>query len=231
MRIADATIGTIVGRLTVIGQIERREYLGKMRAWVRVRCTCMKELAIPVMTIGPHHAMSCGCLKREVSAGRLREMPNEQRGRRPRRVGKRVQWAIGSTPEYQAWASARKRCFNPRDPSYPRYGGRGITMCERWNSFEVFLEDMGARPGPGYSIDRINNDGNYEPSNCRWATGREQGGNKSSNRVIEWRGERRTVSDWARHVGLHVYTLTQRLDADWDVERALTTPSRSKKAG
>lgn len=82
-------------------------------------------------------------------------------------------------PEYQAWRDMRKRCLNPNHYAYARYGGRGITICARWDDFAPFLEDMGLRPGPTYSIERINNDGNYEPSNCKWATKKEQGRNRS----------------------------------------------------
>ena|SRR3990167_808317 len=84
----------------------------------------------------------------------------------------------GGSPEYRAWAHLRNRCNNPRDRAYANYGGRGIEVCERWDLVDNFLEDMGPRPGPEYSIDRIDNDGNYEPDNCRWTTDSEQNSNR-----------------------------------------------------
>jgi hypothetical protein len=100
----------------------------------------------------------------------------------------------------------KMRCLNPRVPSYRSYGGRGITVCERWLKFKPFLEDMGERPA-GTTIERIDLNGNYEPGNCRWATRREQGRNKRRNVFIEFRGERRTISDWAECFGVEPSSL------------------------
>lgn len=88
-----------------------------------------------------------------------------------------------SSPEYQAWASMRCRCVNQRDPHWPRYGGRGVSVCDSWASFEAFLADMGPRPSSTHSLDRVDNNGNYEPSNCRWATKAEQSRNRSITKL------------------------------------------------
>jgi len=111
---------------------------------------------------------SCGCLQSETRA------LNGKRNLRHGRI---------KTSEYYAWADMKSRCLYPKDWRYPEWGGRGITICQNWiDSFEAFFNDMGLRPGPGYSLDRINNDGNYEPSNCRWATAKEQASNRRPQR-------------------------------------------------
>lgn len=129
------------------------------------------------------------------------------------------------TATYFAWQSMLNRCLNPKVESYPRYGGRGIVVCERWRIFSLFLEDMGPVP-PGLSLDRIDNDGHYEPRNCRWATAEQQAGNRSNARVIEIGGERLHLAELARRHGLRSDTLKNRLDAGWSVDDAVGTPVR-----
>lgn len=120
--------------------------------------------------------------------------------------------ATKTTIEYRAWTSMRSRCFNRNHHKWKNYGGRGITICDRWlKSFESFASDMGQRPGPGYSLDRIDTNGNYEPGNCRWATAREQANNSRSNRVITWNGETLTLTEWARRLGRNAGTLWSQL--------------------
>lgn len=126
------------------------------------------------------------------------------------------------TREYISWANLKIRCYKKNHPYYPDYGGRGITVCERWlNSFENFLSDMGRCPD-GHTIDRINNDGNYEPSNCRWATKVEQASNRKSNRVLTFNGKTQIAKRWAEELGIGYQTLIFRLKSGWPVERALT---------
>lgn len=124
---------------------------------------------------------------------------------------------------WNAWRSMRKRCNDPDDASYARYGGRGISICSDWSSFEHFLADMGEAP-MGRSLDRIDNDGNYEPGNCRWATITQQNRNTSTNRRLTHNGETRTVTEWAVRLGMTKATLFHRLDQGWSAERALTEP-------
>jgi hypothetical protein len=115
------------------------------------------------------------------------------------------------------------RCRNPNSPEYGLYGGRGISVCERWYSFEKFLEDMGERP-TNTSIDRFpDKNGNYEKSNCRWATTKQQNRNKRNNHLISFNGETHCLTDWAKILGVSLTTLSGRLATGWSVEKALTT--------
>lgn len=147
-------------------------------------------------------SQSCGCMWREAI-----KSANTTHGQS--RVGQ-------ETPEYEVWASMVQRC-----------GGRGIAVCDRWRKFENFFADMGPRLSCRHSLDRINNDGNYEPGNCRWATRIEQANNTRGNRRVTFDGETLTLSQWAKRVGIAANTLRQRLDSDWPVERTLTEPVQS----
>ncbi len=129
------------------------------------------------------------------------------------------------TAEYKAWDGIKTRC---RDQENQNYGGRGIVVCERWlNSFESFLEDMGKRPSNLYSIDRIDNNGNYEPSNCRWATKSEQALNRRTNHLLTVDGATRTIHEWSIEYGIPHAALWQRVNSlGWTHERAVKQPSR-----
>lgn len=130
-------------------------------------------------------------------------------------------------PLYDTWAEMLQRCGNPKKQNYARYGGRGITVCERWRSFEAFEADMSPRPLGG-TLDRVDNDGDYSPENCRWATMREQSRNKRTNRVLTLDGRSQTVADWAEEVGIPSSIIRQRIDrSGWSVRDALTRPRRS----
>lgn len=136
--------------------------------------------------------------------------------------------ACGASPEYIVWNGMRARCCNPKNPNYIKYGARGISVCDRWvNSFEAFLADMGRKPSPAHSIERLDNNGNYEPSNCCWATRKEQANNRRTSRFIEFAGENLTLAQWAEKTGLQLTTLHARLKSGWSVGDALRRPLRA----
>jgi hypothetical protein len=132
---------------------------------------------------------------------------------------------IRKQPGYRNWMAIIQRCTNPHRSNFPLYGGRGITICKEWaKSPSAFLAYVGQRPSPGHTIDRIDNDGNYEPGNVRWATSVEQSRNKRSNRWIEFNGRRMILADWAREASLTKDIIVWRLNHGRPIEEALTIP-------
>lgn len=152
------------GRLTFLREGEKR---GRNRT---VRCVCdcgeVKEIIYFSLTSGD--TVSCGCFHKQQQVEIAREVGQNNK--------KHGEWR--KTPEYAAWCSMRKRCNSKTHPAYGRYGGRGISVCDRWSEYVNFISDMGRKPSKDHSIDRINNDGDYEPKNCRWATHSEQNLNR-----------------------------------------------------
>lgn len=127
------------------------------------------------------------------------------------------------TSEYNTWASMKKRCLNPNHKSYLDYGGRGITICDEWQQgFEAFIRDMGPKPSPRHQLERKDNDGNYCPENCIWATPKDQGNNKRTSRRICFNGSTRTLSQWADLCGIGITTLHARLKKGWPLNKALS---------
>lgn len=131
-------------------------------------------------------------------------------------------------PAYWVWRGILLRCSSNHPTHYFKYKARGIDVCERWLTFEHFLSDMG-HPPPGLSIDRINNDAGYGPTNCRWATKTTQARNRRYIRPITFDGRTQLLTDWAKEIGIKVTTLSMRMDSyGWTVERALSTPTMGK---
>lgn len=140
-------------------------------------------------------------------------------------VGKRNRThGMSGEPEYISWLAAKKRCDDPTDQYYAYYGERGIEFCNRWRKFEHFYADMGSRPGPKYSLERIDVNGNYEPNNCKWATATEQARNKRTNINLEFGGKLMCQELWAKETGIPRTTIYNRLKAGWPIEKILTTP-------
>lgn len=138
------------------------------------------------------------------------------------RLGRPMLHGMHKSPEHRAWAKMKDRCCNPRSQTYARYGGRGIRVCRRWrSSFKNFFADMGPRPSPDHSIDRIDNDGNYCPENCRWATRNEQNSNKRTSVFLQHDGMRLTVAEWSKRLGIEYQTLRYRIASGWPVSEVL----------
>jgi hypothetical protein len=135
--------------------------------------------------------------------------------------------SVSNTKEYRAWIEMRRRCYDPKRPSYRLYGGRGVIVCDRWRyDFAAFLEDVGYAPSSAHSLDRINTEGGYEPGNVRWATAQEQSNNWRHNVFATVDGEAKTVADWARETGLHPATIGYRLRNGYDDTTAVSKPSK-----
>lgn len=155
-------IGRRFGRLTAMEPTEER--VNRSVVWL-CKCDCGQEKRVSRLCLVTGKVRSCGCLNRE-SATRTS-----------------TTHGMHDTPEWHAWKDMKARCLNPNLANFHNYGGRGITVCERWLRFENFIADVGRRPSPLHSLDRIDNDGNYEPGNVRWATAKQQSANKRASKT------------------------------------------------
>ena len=211
-------IGDRFGRLVVLRELESSKTPnGTVNRRVECRCDCgvVKAYRLPRLRNG--RTKSCGCLAREMAVER-----GHRYGGRPTHGG-------AGTLEYTTWNGMKARCYNPAASGYRRYGGRGITVCDRWlKSFPAFLEDMGRRPSPEHSIGRIDNDGPYSPGNCRWETDEEQARNRGNNVTLTHCGETLCVSEWAERLGVNDALIRHRLDRGWTAKDALTLPVAEK---
>lgn len=179
----------------------------------RCRCACGGEVSKGSRYLLTAKTPNCGCLDRQLAKDRA-----TTHGR-------------SRTREFYIWSGMKARCTNINDDGYPHYGARGVRVCERWlRSFEAFLADMGQAPSKRHTLERIDNTGDYEPANCRWATPQEQARNRPGfNRLLTFLGQTKCLSEWAEEIGVFPKTLWMRLQAGYTVERALTQPLRVRK--
>jgi hypothetical protein len=207
-RFQDLT-GRRFGRLVVVGYAGRAGNSSRGSMWL-CRCDCGNATTVLRSSLVGDITRSCKCVMRATAA----------RGRRTH--------GLCRTPENVIWNSMVKRCHNPKCLEYHNYGGRGIVVCDRWRGrtgFVNFLADVGPRPSPKHSIDRIDNDGGYEPANCRWATAEQQQLNTRRTVFVTFNGETKTILEWSRITGISYSALYQRIWHGWTAERALTEPS------
>lgn len=181
------------GRLIALKPTEYRDY---GRVMWECKCDCGNIVFVRGSSLRTGNTKSCGCF--QIESHRKHGMYKSR--------------------TYSTWSGMLQRCNNPNSPRYYQYGGKGIVVCERWMKFENFLTDMGERP-EGKTIDRINNDGNYEPSNCRWATPLEQQRNLKTNIQLKFNDETKTVPEIADIVGIKADTLRTRIKRHWSEER------------
>lgn len=196
--------GQRFGRLVV----EKRDYAYKKAAFWICRCDCGNHTTVQSCHLRSGATQSCGCHKKE--SGRDR----------------RTVHGFSYSKLYRIWGSMKERCINPNSKPYKDYGGRGITICDEWlDSFEAFRDWAMAN---GYrddlTIDRIDVNGNYEPSNCQWATQKEQQNNKRNNHLLSYNGKTQTISQWSDETGLEWMVIYDRLRNGWPIDRILTEP-------
>lgn len=202
--------GKRFGRLVVL------EYAGEGKGrgaskW-RCICDCGVEKVILGKSLRSGVTLSCGCYHLERITGK--PAPNRTHG-------------MKDTAEFNIWSMMKNRCTNPNCNRHQSYKDKGIKVCDRWlgpYGFIHFIEDMGMRPGPRYSIDRIDNDGDYCPENCRWATKKEQSNNQSRNLILEYNGKTNTLALWCDELGLNYKRTWKRLKDGWNVKRAFEEP-------
>lgn len=198
------------------GKLVAGEAVRKGSKWrINCRCDCGKEKSVQYDNLKCGNTISCGCHRRNKTIMRSTKHGDCRRGKR--------------ACEFTTWVTMIDRCTNPKTKHFNRYGGRGITVCQKWmDSYEAFLNDVGRRPSQKHSIDRINNDGNYEPGNVRWATSLEQNNNRRDNVIWEFSGKRQTIGQWGQELNIKPKLLWQRaFVAKWSLEKTLTTPVRT----
>lgn len=207
--------GLRFGRLVVLNYAGSVKVPNGTKTFWNCICDCGTTTRVGAWSLRKGSTQSCGCFARDSVAEQFRTHGHA--------AGRSHGHPVSLT--YKSWCKMVERCTNPNTPNFHLYGGRGIRVCDSWRKFENFLADMGERPSKHYSIDRYpNNDGHYEPGNCRWATRKEQSRNTRVNKLLTFGGRTMCLSDWAQEVRLKRATLKERLERGWSLDKALFTP-------
>lgn len=198
--------GLRFGRLVVLAYSHRHTSpSGGGKAMWHCRCDCGNAVVASGSNLRGGNTTSCGCFRVEVTTAN-----NTTHGQ-------------SKSGEYHSWFAMKQRCTNSKSAMYHLYGGRGISVCERWtDSFEDFLQDMGPKPTPNHSIERRENSGNYEPDNCHWATTKQQNNNQRSNVRITHGGKTLNIAQWSSLLGIPRPTLYNRVRRGWSLDQVLT---------
>lgn len=194
--------GAVYGRLTAISPATGRLWL--------FHCECGNETLLNKYRVRSGNTKSCGCLN----------------------VARITKHGLSKTPEWWVYNNMKSRVLNPRSPVFHHYGGRGITICNRWlgqNGFANFFADMGPRPSPKHSIERVDNEGPYSPDNCVWANKTAQARNTRRNLLVTYNGETKTAGAWEAVIGIKACTIYSRIQRGWSAEEAITTPRLTGK--
>ncbi len=200
--------GRVFVQLTVLQRAPTPSWAPK-KTWWQCRCTCGNTIAVRGANLVSGNTKSCGCRRADVIRQRL------------------TKHGACGTREYITWCHIIDRCENPNALGFKHWGGRGIRLCEAWrHDFAAFLRDVGPRPSRRHSIERIDNDGHYEPGNVRWATKRDQANNSRNNHRLTWNGRTLTIMQWSRHLHFSGRAISDRLRRGWSIHRALSTPQR-----
>jgi hypothetical protein len=214
----DEFLGKRFGRLIILKEVERT-YSGKTPSRnILCKCDCGKETVTSFRSVRAGRTTSCGCYGHESS-----KQLHTTHGLCFGKDGKRA-------PEYVVWIKMKHRCFNPKNKDFHHYGGRGITVCERWlHSFENFINDIGWRPDSTYSIERINVNGNYCPENCKWILKTLQNRNTRASKYIEYSGRSLLLTEWCRELDIDYSMMRRRIsDLKISFEEALKYPKGMK---
>ena len=190
--------------------------VGVEHAW-DCQCLCGQQRIVTGHALKGGTTRSCGCLQRQTILERNTRHGLAKRGEQ--------------TTEYRTWKALKNRCYNKNSKAYKNYGGRGITVCDKWiDNYPAFILDMGLKP-KGYTIERKDNDLGYNPENCIWTTRLIQANNKRNNKLITYDNQTKTITQWAEFLGVHRQLLRSRFDKGWLPEIALTTPRRCNQYG